>query len=163
MATAHDVAAYILDQRGGMSTWKLQKLLYYSQAWHLVWDEEPLFPNRIEAWANGPVVRDLYRDHRGQFTVDRWTKGDIGALATNEVETIDVVLGGYGDLSGRALSHLTHQEDPWRIARDGLGPTDRSTVEITQESMQEFYTALDADEGAQLISEIDWDDDVVGQ
>ena len=43
-----DVAAYILDKRGKMSTWKLQKLCYYAQAWSLVWDEEPLFEENIE-------------------------------------------------------------------------------------------------------------------
>ena len=41
-----DVAAYILEQRGRLSTWKLQKLCYYSQAWSLVWDDEPLFSYR---------------------------------------------------------------------------------------------------------------------
>jgi len=51
MATAHDVAAYILDKCGSMSAMKLQKLVYYSQAWHLVWDDAPLFEERVEAWA----------------------------------------------------------------------------------------------------------------
>ena len=49
-----DVAAYILEQKGSMTTMKLQKLVYYSQAWSLVWDEKPLFEEAIEAWANGP-------------------------------------------------------------------------------------------------------------
>jgi hypothetical protein len=30
-----------------MSAYKLQKLVYYSQAWHLVWADEPLFAARI--------------------------------------------------------------------------------------------------------------------
>jgi uncharacterized phage-associated protein len=59
MASAHDVAAYILSRQGRMTAMKLQKLVYYSQAWSVVWDERPLFPEKIEAWANGPVVRDL--------------------------------------------------------------------------------------------------------
>jgi uncharacterized phage-associated protein len=32
MATAHDVAAYILKKWGKMTAMKLQKLVYYSQA-----------------------------------------------------------------------------------------------------------------------------------
>src|SRR4051794_38902830 len=112
MATAHDVAAYILREQGSMSTWKLQKLLYYGQAWHLVWDEEPLFDNRIEAWANGPVVKDVYKRHRGAFTISDWPDGDLNALTETERETVDIVLNGYGHLSGRALSHLTHSEEP---------------------------------------------------
>src|SRR5258708_570857 len=63
MATVHDVAAYILGKCGPMTAMKLQKLVYYSQAWGLVWDERPLFAEQIEAWANGPVVRDLYDKH----------------------------------------------------------------------------------------------------
>jgi len=43
MASVHDVAAYILDKRGPMSHMKLQKLVYYCQAWSLVWDEELFF------------------------------------------------------------------------------------------------------------------------
>ncbi len=50
MANVHDVSAYILKHWGPMTAMKLQKLVYYSQAWGLVWDEEPLFPERIEAW-----------------------------------------------------------------------------------------------------------------
>ena len=63
MVDVKDVAQYILDKQGGMTTWKLQKLVYYCQAWSLVWDDEPLFPDDIEAWANGPVVRKLYDIH----------------------------------------------------------------------------------------------------
>src|ERR1700730_81854 len=67
--TVHDVAAFIVNRQGEMSAMKLQKLVYYSQAWSLVWDDEPLFDDAIEAWANGPVVRALYARHRGQFKV----------------------------------------------------------------------------------------------
>jgi hypothetical protein len=51
--SAHDVAAYILKQTGEITAMKLQKLVYYSQAWSLVWDEEPLFSERVEAWRMG--------------------------------------------------------------------------------------------------------------
>ena len=61
MASVFDVAAYILERQGPMTTWKLQKLVYYSQAWSLVWDDDVLFPEEIEACANGPVVRELPR------------------------------------------------------------------------------------------------------
>ena len=64
MAQVNDVARYILErQSGSVSTMKLQKLVYYAQAWSLVWDEKPLFHVRIEAWANGPIVRELYDQH----------------------------------------------------------------------------------------------------
>jgi len=53
--TVIDVSRYILERMGEMTAMKLQKLCYYAQAWSLVWDERPLFDERIEAWANGPV------------------------------------------------------------------------------------------------------------
>lgn len=34
MATVGDVASYILESRGRMTTMKLQKLCYYSQGWY---------------------------------------------------------------------------------------------------------------------------------
>ena len=60
MATVFDVAFYILDKLGDMSTMKLQKLCYYAQAWSLAWDGFPLFDEEFQAWANGPVCRELY-------------------------------------------------------------------------------------------------------
>ena len=43
MANAFDVAAYILEKKGEMTTLKLQKLVYYAQAWSLVWGRETSF------------------------------------------------------------------------------------------------------------------------
>ena len=37
VATVFEVAKYILEKKEKMSTMKLQKLLYYCQAWSLVW------------------------------------------------------------------------------------------------------------------------------
>lgn len=142
MATVHDVAAYILERAGPMTSMKLQKLVYYSQAWHLVWDEEPLFAERIEAWANGPVVRELYDLHRGQFRVEIWPAGDSGALTESERSTIDAVLEFYGDKNPQWLSDLTHSEDPWIEARRGLPDGVRGDREISLESMVEYYSSL---------------------
>jgi uncharacterized phage-associated protein len=38
-----------------MDAMRLQKLLYYVQAWHLAVTDEPLFPEQIKAWKDGPV------------------------------------------------------------------------------------------------------------
>jgi uncharacterized phage-associated protein len=53
-----DVAAYILEKqpkKHPITAWKLQKLIYYCQAWSLVWDEQSIFKEKILAWANGPI------------------------------------------------------------------------------------------------------------
>ena len=142
MATAHDVAAYILKKMGRMTAMKLQKLVYYSQAWALVWDEKPLFKNRIEAWANGPVAPDLYRKHRGQYEVGKWPEGEPAKLTRDQRETIDAVLSFYGNKSSQWLSDLTHSERPWLDARNGLAPGERGGSVITLASMAEYYGSL---------------------
>ena len=65
MASVQDVAAYILEKQGGMTAMKLEKLVYYSQSWSLVWDEKPLFGEDIQAWANGPVMYALTEGQPG--------------------------------------------------------------------------------------------------
>jgi uncharacterized phage-associated protein len=142
MATALDVAQYILQRHGPVPAMKLQKLVYYSQAWSLVWDDKPLFDNHIEAWANGPVVRDLYELHRAQFTVTALSKGDSAALSQTQRETVDSVLKFYGDKSSQWLSDLTHQENPWRDARCGIPPGEYGDREITQAALAEYYGSL---------------------
>jgi uncharacterized phage-associated protein len=142
MATAHDVAAYILHKQGKMTAMKLQKLVYYAQAWSLVWDDRPLFKNRIEAWAMGPVVPDLYKVHRGAFVVNHWPKGDRGNLTESQRDTIDVVLDFYGKKSSQWLSDQTHQESPWRNARSGFPPGAPCGNEITLSDMAEYYGGL---------------------
>jgi len=141
MASVHDVAAYILAKRGSMTAMKLEKLVYYAQAWSVVWDRKPLFRERIEAWAAGPVVPALYYRHRGQYEVSSWD-GQPEALTTSERETVDSILRFYGDKSSQWLSDLTHHEEPWIKARRGLAPLERGNREITLASMEEYYESL---------------------
>src|SRR5260370_5643120 len=141
MVNVHETAAYITKKRTPITAMKLQKLIYSCQAWSLVWDEEPLFPEDIEAWANGPVVRELYERHRGMFKVSQWN-GDPKALSSKQIETVDAVLGYYGKMSSQQLSSLTHQEDPWKNARKGLDPGVRGSSGIPHAAMMDDYSAL---------------------
>ena len=142
--TAIDVAAYILGKQGDMPAMKLQKLVYYSQAWSLVWDDKPLFQDRIEAWANGPVVRSLYRLLRGQYIVTTIPGGHPESLDDTQREPIDAILGFYGTKSSHWLSDLTHMELPWKEARMKVGLTDgeHGKVVISEASMAEYYSSL---------------------
>jgi uncharacterized phage-associated protein len=144
MASVHDVAAYILKSAGEMSAMKLQKLVYYCQAWALVWIDRPLFDEEIEAWVNGPVVRSLYARHRGLFLLSGWD-GNPDALSQEERECVDAVLAFYGDKSPQWLSDLTHMEEPWRMARAGLPPGVRGEAVITRASMSEYYSSISPD------------------
>lgn len=139
--SVHDVAAYILQQCGEMTAMKLQKLVYYCQAWSLVWDEEPLFEEEIQAWANGPVVPSLYERHQGKFKVRTWD-GNSAILTKSQRETIQKVLDFYGDKPSQVLSDLTHKEAPWISARVGLGIGERGKQIITHAAMAEYYGSL---------------------
>lgn len=139
-----DVAAYILKQIKECSTMKLHKLLYYCQAWSLVWDEKSLFSEPIEAWANGPVVRDLFNFHKGWYSLSyaNLSIGNENKLSKEQKETIESVLQYYGDKPAQWLIDLTHTEAPWKNARKGYGPMERGNTIITNDSMAEYYSSL---------------------
>lgn len=143
MANVFDAAKYVLEGTGPITTMKLQKLLYYAQAWSLVWDEHELFPEDFEAWAGGPVCRSLFGWHRTYFAVSAENVPEH--LLTGEEfseaqkETMDAVIRDYGQYSGAQLSELTHSERPWIEARKGLPPGASSSEVIPKASMAWFY------------------------
>lgn len=142
IVSANDVAAEILDILPSVTAMKLQKLLYYCQAWSLVWDEAPLFSEKIEAWVNGPIVPPIYQLHKGLFEISGWKHGNKENLQEFQKETIQAVIKYYGDKSGQWLSDLTHLEDPWRNARKGLADSERGNKEISHASLAEYYGSL---------------------
>ncbi len=154
MASVDDVVAAILEITGRVDTFKLQKLVYYCQAWHLVWVGEPLFPEPIQAWAGGPVVPALYERHRGRYSISEWPEGNASELVESERGTVSSVVNAYQKLSGRQLSQLTHSEEPWLVARGTLGPGARGSSVIEPGSMQEYYSGIDQDPGATLVEDL---------
>lgn len=141
---AYDVAVYILNKLGSCTSMKLHKLLYFCQAWSLVWDEKPLFSEEIEAWANGPVIKDLFAYHRGLYVVTSadFPTGNPNLLNDAQKETIDAVLEFYGNKSAQYLINLTHSERPWIDARKGLEPMERGNKVITLDAMANYYSSL---------------------
>jgi uncharacterized phage-associated protein len=140
MASVFDVAKFILNRSGPMSAMKLQKLVYYCQAWSLVWDGRPIFPEEIQAWIYGPVVPNLYQIHKGKYTIsEEDVEGNPNNLTRSEKGTINAILRTYEKKPLNFLIELTHSEDPWRNARKGLSPEDRSGRAISLVSMAEYY------------------------
>lgn len=140
-----DVVQFVLRKhKSEITAMKLQKIVYYCQAWSLVWDDKRLFKEKIRAWANGPVVRELFNAHKGQYKVTSASisHGDMNKLDEQQKATITSVLSYYGDKSPQWLSDLTHMEVPWKNARKGIPEGERGDVEITLESMLEYYSNL---------------------
>lgn len=145
MVKVFDVAAYVLARCGSMTPMKLQKLCFYSQAWSLVRDGEPLFAESFEAWRYGPVSPPLYFTHQGASTVHHpYAVGNPVGIGHASTMTIDAVLGAYGNKSPAWLSDLTHREDPWRLARGALPPEATSKVTITLDAMRLYYSTADS-------------------
>ncbi len=133
MPSAFDVAAFIERELGPQPRTKLQKLAYYAQAWSLVWDGRPLFPQVIKAWTLGPVSPELWHGYPGR------NQGNPGALTPEDAATVRAVLDAYGHLTADELIKLSHSEVPWRAARQGLAPHERGAVAISHEAMRAYY------------------------
>jgi len=143
MVSVFDVAKYILEKQGMMSTWKLQKLCYYAQAWHYTWTEQRLIKEDFQAWRNGPVCRELYVVHKGKFMINSDDIQGVPAnLTDNEKDSIDVVLDYYGTREPYDLREQSHSEAPWIKARGDLPVESNSENVISVESMGKYYGSL---------------------
>ncbi|MEV6607469.1 type II toxin-antitoxin system antitoxin SocA domain-containing protein [Kutzneria sp. NPDC051319] len=143
MLTADDVASVILERSAPWSdAMRLQKLLYYVQAWHLAVTDEPLFPEQIKAWKQGPVVPQVWHSRRDQATRSANAQ-HTGHIHLDEMTSnlIDLVLARYGSMSGEELSALTHVEQPWLNARGDLPPDAECRTAISTEDMAAYYRA----------------------
>jgi uncharacterized phage-associated protein len=117
------------DEKDPLTNLRLQKLLYYAQAWSLVLRESELFPEEIEAWRWGPVVPDVYHklpDGRGASQIPPDMFVDAPDLPSEDAELVRSVWEAYNQYSALKLSRMTHEETPWLHAwgdrpKDGTG------------------------------------------
>ena len=130
------VVSYLKRRKMDMSSFRLQKLLYYSQGVSAAFNPEPLFLDPCEAWANGPVYREVYYKNK-EGAIDN-ILADL--LSTDDKETIDKVLECFGRYDGDTLVLFTHSETPWLEARGHL-PSDASLEKIIPlESIKNYFT-----------------------
>lgn len=144
MTTVNDVADWFInrvDRESGDSIThlKLQKLLYFAQAWHLANRNKPLFKDDFQAWAHGPVVRAIYDRFRGQSWEPLAPVESQPNLSESEAALLEQVFETYGQYGAKYLENLTHKHQPWRSAREGLSPEERCETVITKKSMRDFY------------------------
>ena len=153
LSKINDVVDYVIFklEEGGvsLSLLKLQKLLYYIQAWHLAFGRGRLFKGNFQAWIHGPVNRDVYDRFKDSHSLyDNVGRNDIlnpAALEDLGEHTrlhIDEVLEAYAPLSGTQLEAITHSEEPWINARNGYSPTQRCEALIDEQLMRDFYANL---------------------
>lgn len=144
MCTALTVAKYILNyckenNVTNCTNKKLQKLLYYIQAWSLAFDNGPVFADEIEAWVHGPVVRSVYRKYKefGFSPIVFDNRGyDIGCFSDSAKAIMNCVLGVYSKYDAEFLEMRTHLESPWIDARKSGSNT------ISHEAMKMYYKSV---------------------
>jgi uncharacterized phage-associated protein len=123
-----------------VSNLKLQKLVYYAQAWHLAIHELPLFEEDFQAWVHGPVIPELYQKYKSF----RWQPITVDVTPQLPAATIEFLQGvseEYFSCDGYELERMTHAESPWNLARGGLSPDTASTAQIEKTWMKEYYGA----------------------
>jgi uncharacterized phage-associated protein len=147
MATlkASDVANWFigkLAESGDVVTHlKVQKLLYYSEAWNQVINDEQLFDEEIQAWAHGPVVPEVFQE----FKQHGWNPlpiPDSDKLPKFSEETENVlnqVIDSYGELPAKTLENMTHEDEPWIKARGNLDPEERCENAISKEAIKDYF------------------------
>ncbi len=141
--TANIVADLVIEfcsEHGDIVTnLKLQRLLYYAQAWHLALYDTALFRERFEAWRNGPIQPDVYvrfSSIGSRMIEEQKSNWKVPKKITKHIQD---VMEAYVHLSAFDLERLSCDEEPWRKARNGLPPEEPSTAEISVESMRKFY------------------------
>ena len=144
MLSCFDIADYfiwIANETGSfVSNLKLQKLVYYAQAWHIALHGSPLFEEDFEAWVHGPVIPSLYQKYKS-FGWQPINKDATPELPNQVVQFLDEVAGEYFACDAYELEQMTHAEDPWHWARGDLAPDEPSNEVIKKDWMKEFYGA----------------------
>ena len=147
------VLAYSFKNEIVINPLKLQKILYYLQAWHLVFfDNNPLFNEVPEAWVNGPVYRKVFNRFKNfqiynpltlkeTYDVDKtFEESKLKLdLDSEQWDFLNAILRHYGLMPHEKLVYLTHSENPWNEARGDLSAFDYSDNKISYESMYQYY------------------------
>jgi len=151
MYNINDVCDFVIlraksDEDIPLNNLKLQKLLYYIQAWHLAFYDEPFFNGKFQAWVHGPVNREIYNRFRDtKYLYSEITKRDV--INPNCSDLIDVedrnhinnVLDTYLQFSGVQLESWTHNEPPWLFARKGYSSVHSCEVELDEDIMKKYF------------------------
>jgi len=156
----YDLADYIIGycnkNKIPISNKKLQKLMYYCQAWSLALHEKELIDGDFEAWVHGAVFRPTYFKYSSngynniemdEESVDNIIEGVRKKLPCIRISLIEKVLERYALYSADELEEMTHLEDPWKSARGDLQDQEICDNVITKESMKEYYRSKAVEKG----------------
>jgi uncharacterized phage-associated protein len=121
---------------------KLQKLAYYAQAWNLVFNDDVLFDEPIEAWIHGPAIRVLYNKYKKYSYFNINEAPSIPSFEDKIKSVIEDVWAVYGKFDADYLEVLTHNEEPWLAARGNAETSERTAKIIDTALMKSYYAGL---------------------
>jgi len=130
------------DESDPLTHFRLQKLLYYAQAWSLVIRETELFPEEIRAWKNGPVVEEVYHglpDGRCAACVSPDAFAKAPDLEPEDAAFVEKFWEVYSQYSASQLYRMTRSETPWQKARGSLSPSANGNELIPVDALDEYF------------------------
>jgi len=147
--TSRNLADFLIAEsreRGDLLTpLKLQKLMFYADAWFMALYDKELTSERFQAWVHGPVALSQY--HR--FKAYQWRpileeveKPEFDKRTTKHLKEI---LDVFGPETGPALEMMTHSEKPWVKARGGIPDDEPCNAYISKKTTKKFYASLGKD------------------
>ncbi len=145
------VISYLFEQLKEVTPLTLQKLLYFIQGESYALNGKPLLYETCQAWVHGPVYPEVYtmfRDFKYNPIEDaRFAIFEAAEYKLDDEErrVIDLVVNTFGEYSGKTLERITHEEDPWKLARKGLADDISSNEPISMDSIKMYYTEKNAE------------------
>lgn len=142
---ATDVAYWLiwkLAESGDVVTHlKVQKLLYYAEAWNQVINGEELFEGQIQAWAHGPVVPEVFHEFKayGWNPLPVPDEKEIPKFSEEAENVLQQIIDSYGELPAKTLENMTHEDEPWIRARGTLAPEERCEASIPKKEIKAFF------------------------
>ena len=139
------VISYVFEKLEEVTPLMLQKLLYFIQGESYALNGKPMFRENCQAWVHGPVypeVYDMFRDFKynpiddARFAILEGTEDE---LSHEERMVVDLVVNTFGEYSGKMLERITHEEEPWKLARKGYADYIPSNEPIIMENIGAYY------------------------
>lgn len=144
--SAEKFALYIIGSGRGITNLLLQKILYYVKAISKLFEEESIILEPCEAWKFGPVFPSVYEKYRefGRKEIEiNLSEEYVNELLTEkEKHVTDYVLGTFGIYNAWFLKDLTHCEEPWIAARNGLEEEDASRNQMDEENIVNYFAEM---------------------
>ncbi len=117
---------------------KLQKLLYYVEAWFLANFDKPLFEISPQAWTHGPVYRPIFDKYKKYRWESLPAERNV-SMSKDLTSFVRAVYDEYGQFSAKKLELMTHSEDPWKNTRGSLPLEARCETPMDKLFIRNYY------------------------